>query len=313
MRKFVLACIVLPLGLSCFTAPESRAQYDPLYNQYQFDQSMINPAYAGALDVLRVGVFIRKQWVNIEGAPLTNTVTGHTSIANNTAGVGLLVINDQFGVNSNTEVYGSFSYKINFGRGTLSAGLSGGYLSYRYDYSKLNLEVPDDPAFTPVDETISQPNFGMGVFWMTENYYVGASIPRILAVDIEKDLGTGSPQTSDRYRRHIYLSGGGLVTLNATLKLKPFGLVRLVDGASANIDLGGSLIIRELIWAGLVVRNFDAIALQGQLEISDKVRAGLSVEIPTTKLVTNSYGTYEIMVLLDFAAFPTQVLKRKYF
>ena len=286
----------------------SKAQYDPLYNQLSFDQLMVNPAYAGANDIFTINSIFRRQWQGIDGAPQTLSLSGHTSIANNHAGVGLMVINETFGVNNNTEVYGSFAYKINLGRGTLSMGVSAGYLSYKYDYTQLNLEFFDDPSFIPVDEQISQSNFGAGLWYQSEKYYVGFSIPRILEVDVEKN-GT----TSNRYRRHMYLSGGGLITLSSSLKLKPYGLVRIINGVPSNIDIGASLLFSEIIWAGILIRNLDAIALIGQLEVSDKVRVGLSIELPTTELITTSYGTYEVMVALDFAAFGSQVLKRRYF
>ncbi len=287
----------------------SSGQYDPLYNQYTFDQLMINPAYTGVNDLFSVSFISRYQWVNIEGAPLTNALTAHTSIANNKAGVGAMIISESYGVNTNIEVYFTGAYRINFGRGSLSMGLQGGMLQYKYDYTKLNLESLNDPAFLPEDEQVSQPNFGTGLWYQTDKYYVGFSVPRILAVEVDKQDGS----TSERYRRHYYLSAGGMLTLNPTLKIKPYTLVRIIDGAPANIDIGANLLIRELIWAGILIRDFDAIALMGQLEVSDKFRVGLSVELATTKLVQTSYGTYELMLLVDFAAFNYQVLKRRYF
>lgn len=306
MKKIIFFSAVLFFMLGNFA---TRAQYDPLYNQYSFDQLMINPAYAGANDVFTINSIFRRQWNGIDGAPQTLSLTGHTSIANNNAGVGLTVINETFGVNNNTEVYGSFAYKITLGRGALSMGVSAGYLSYKYDYTQLNLEFLNDPSFIPVDEQVSQTNFGAGLWYQSEKYYAGISVPRILEVDVDRDDGT----TSNRYRRHIYLSGGGLITLSSSLKLKPYGLVRIINGLPANIDIGASLLFSELIWAGILIRDLDAIALIGQLEVSDKVRVGLSIELPTTKLISTSYGTYEVMVALDFAAFGSQVLKRRYF
>lgn len=303
MKKvfYVLVTVMAMVSL------RAHAQYDPLYNQYSFDQLMINPAYAGVNEVLTVNLLARQQWVNLPGAPRTINLNAHTSLGK-TSGVGASLITESFGVNENLEFYASYSYKIVFGRGSLSMGVSGGYMNYRYDYSKLNLEFQDDPSFLPQDETVSQPNFGAGLWYQTDKYYIGASVPRILEVDVDKPDGT-----SNRYRRHIYLSGGGLVTLNTTLKLKPYTLVRIINGVPANVDLGASLLIQETIWAGVLVRDFDAVAILGQLEINDQFRVGLSAEIATTKLVTETYGTYELMLAFDFAAFQSQVLKRRYF
>ena len=303
MKKIVPIFALLIL----FFSHSVKAQYDPLYNQYSFDQLLINPAYAGINDIFTVNLLYRQQWVNFEGAPRTVFLSSHTSIGRS-SGAGMSLINEKFGVNNNVEAYGYYSYKINFGRSVLSMGLSGGIMSYNYDYSLLNLEYQDDPLFTPTDEKISQPNFGAGVWYQHEKYYVGLSMPRILEVDVDKPSGE-----SNRYRRHFYVSAGGMVTLNTTLKLKPYTLVRIIDGAPANVDIGASLLISELIWAGVLLRDFDAVALLGQLEISDQFRVGLSAEIATTKLVTSSYGTYEIMLIMDFAAFQNQVLKRRYF
>ncbi len=305
MKKVIICCFSLMIFLISHTG---KAQYDPLYNQYNFDQLMINPAYTGVHDVFSISVISRIQWVNINGAPITNTLTVNTSIGNNKAGIGAILINDRFGVSNNMEFYLTYGYKINFGRGSLSAGIQGGIMSYKYDYSKLNLEFQDDPAFLPPDENISQPNFGMGLWYQTENYYAGISMPRILELDVEKDS-----ITSNRYRPQYYLSGGGMITLNPSLKVKVYGLIRFINGAPANIDIGGNLLIRELIWAGVLIRDLDALAFMGQIELSDRIRLGLSVELPTTKLVTTSYGTYEVMLVMDFAAFSQQVVKRRYF
>jgi len=305
MKKVYILSILVALFSFVHTG---KAQYDPLYNQYSFDQLMINPAYTGVHDIFSVSLISRIQWVNIEGAPITNTFTANTSIGNNKAGIGAILINDRFGVSNNTELYLTYGYKINFGRGSLSAGIQGGYMSYKYDYSKLNLEFEDDPSFSAQDEQISQPNFGVGLWYQTDKYYIGLSMPRILEVEIDI---SGEP--SNRYRRQFYISAGGMITLNPTLKLKPYGLIRIIDGAPANIDIGANLLFRELIWAGVLIRDLDALALMTQLEINDKFRVGVSVELATTKLVTTSYGTYEIMLVLDFAAFSQQVLKRRYF
>jgi len=310
MKKVYILSILV--ALFSFVHP-GKAQYDPLYNQYNFDQLMINPAYTGIHDIFSVSFISRIQWVNINGAPITNTFTVNTSIGNNKAGIGAILINDSFGVSNNTEFYLTYGYKINFGRGSLSAGIQGGYMSYKYDYSKLNLEFEDDPSFSSQDEQISQPNFGIGLWYQTDKYYIGLSMPRILEVEIDVTDINGVSSPSNRYRRQFYISAGGMLTLNSTLKLKPYGLIRIINGAPANIDIGANLLIRELIWAGILIRDLDALALMTQLEISDKFRVGVSVELATTKLVTTSYGTYEIMLVLDFAAFSQQVLRRRYF
>jgi len=177
-KRIIISAIIL---ISAFTA---RAQYDPLYNQYVFNQMLINPAYAGAFDNASVTFMSRAQWLGIEGAPFTNSLTAHTSIFNNKGGAGIYILNDQFGVSNNTEVFATFSYKVDFGNSRLAAGVQGGYIQYNYNYADLRMEFVDDPSFIPLDENFARPNFGMGLLYYSEYYYVGVSIPRILNVEV---------------------------------------------------------------------------------------------------------------------------------
>lgn len=294
-----------------FFAGTAKSQYDPLYNQYNFDQVMINPAYAGFHNMMSFSTVYRQQWAGLEGAPQTFNFAWHTSFAANKAGIGTFVVYDQFGINKNTEAYIDASWKIDFTGSKLSIGLQGGILDYRYDYASLNFDpnALDDPSFRPLDERITQANFGVGVFYGAEKYYIGFSIPRILDVEVDN----ASNVSTSRYQRHYYFSAGYIAPISETLKLKGYTLVRIVENVPANFDLGVSLLINELIWAGLIVRDLDALAFLGQVEISDRFRAGLSVEIPTTTLVTNSYGTYELMLSYTIAPFNRQLVTRRYY
>ncbi|MCF6351674.1 MAG: type IX secretion system membrane protein PorP/SprF [Cyclobacteriaceae bacterium] len=301
MKKVLLFSALL------FLVFTSKAQYDPLYNQYLFNQALINPAYVGAFDNVSVTLMSRAQWVGIEGAPITNSLTAHTSIFNNKGGAGIYVLNDRLGVSNNTEVFATFSYKVDFGKARLAAGLQGGMIQYKYDYSELNMEFVNDPSFMPTDENFLQPNFGFGALYYSEYYYIGVSVPRILDVTVNDGISE-----STRYKRHYYLSGGIIFPLSNGLKIKPSTLVRVVDN-QVSVDINGSVLLAESLWLGLLIRNFNTFGALAQLQISDRLRLGYSMELPSTKLITNQWGTHEIMVGFDFAPFNRQVLKRRYF
>jgi len=53
------------------------AQQDPQYSQYQFNQMIINPAYAGTKDALSALIDIRKQWSGFDGSPSTQSFSIH--------------------------------------------------------------------------------------------------------------------------------------------------------------------------------------------------------------------------------------------
>ena len=91
MKKIILLSIILSFTFS------GKSQQDAQYNLYQFNQLLINPAYAGARDILSAIVLSRQQWVGIDGAPKTNCLSLHGPVINKNIGVGLTITNDEMG------------------------------------------------------------------------------------------------------------------------------------------------------------------------------------------------------------------------
>src|SRR3954467_11976436 len=108
IKKYLTALLLL-------FALTNVAQQDPQYSLYQFNQLVINPAYAGARDGISVVADVRKQWAGISGSPTTGAVSVHSPILNNKVGVGLSMVSDKLGPKSVTSVYANFAYiaKIN--------------------------------------------------------------------------------------------------------------------------------------------------------------------------------------------------------
>jgi len=298
---------MLVVYLWLLAASSVQAQLDPLYNQYVFNQLLINPAYAGAFDQASVTFMSRAQWVGIDGAPVTNSLTMHSSIFNNKGGAGLSVLNDRLGVSNNTEVFASFSYKLDFGNSKLAMGLQGGLIQYKYNYADLNMEFINDPSFIPTDENFTRSNFGFGAMYYSQQYYFGFSIPRIL--NIEANDGVTQ---STRYKQHYYLSGGMVFPLSDVLKIKPTTLIKLVDG-NVSVDLNASILLNEMVWIGVLFRNLNTFGALAEFQVNDGLRIGYSFELPGTKLISNQFGTHELMVSFDFPLLRKQLVTRRYF
>src|SRR3954463_989875 len=94
------------------------AQQDPQYSLYQFNQMVINPAYAGSRDGLAVVAANRQQWVGFSGAPKTTCMSVHGPILNKNLGLGLTIINDIMGPRNVTSIYGNIAYLLRVGSDT---------------------------------------------------------------------------------------------------------------------------------------------------------------------------------------------------
>lgn len=285
-----------------------RAQQDPLYNLYSFNQFMINPAYAGIYNNFNANLITRKQWAGIDGTPLTNMLSLTSSVGDQ-FGAGLLIVNDRLGINNNLEGQVAFSYKIVSNKSTLAFGVQGGFINYRYDYNELNLAFVDDEGLDMNNDQFSKPNFGAGVFYMTDKYYVGLSVPRILNVEVEDGV-----TNSTRYKPHYYLSGGFVIKSNSVsgFLLKPSFLVRYTESQTA-ADISLNALFANTIWAGVTLRNLDGIGINAQLQVNRSFRFGYSFELPTNELVQSNFGTHELSLLLELNLFDSQYDIERYF
>ena len=97
--KLILVSTLMFASLLCF------AQQRPVVSTYQFNGLLINPAYAGSLNLFSATVTNRNKWVNVDGAPNSQSVYAHTTWAENRVGTGLTIQRDAVGVHEQYSVY----------------------------------------------------------------------------------------------------------------------------------------------------------------------------------------------------------------
>ena len=300
MKKVIILVFVLTVVHSSY------GQHEPIYTQYSMNQAMFNPAYASVNNVMVFSFMSRKQWVGLEGAPFTNTLLASSSIFNGNGGAGLVVNSNVYGVTTNLDLFAQAAYSLKTGLNSqLSIGIQGGYMINENDFSKIE-EAAIDPLFTDVVESSSQANVGMGIFFSTNNFYVGFSIPKYIeysSSETNSELFT--------FNRHYYGSIGAVLPMGL-LKLKTSGLV-VYSEFDTSYELAASLLMAETIWAGLFTRNLNVFGAMGMFEITDRLKMGLTIELPSTELVTNQYGSYEVFISWEIAVFRNQIFKRRYF
>ncbi len=295
--KQVIIIFTLLIGANGFVF----GQHGPLYSQYLF-----NPAYTGVNDAFHASAISRQQWIGVEGAPVTNALNVTSSFIDNKVGVGMLLVSDQFGINNNTEINGMYSYQIEMlNSRSLSFGLQTSYISYQYDYSKLNLEQPDQALQIAATNT-TETNFGAGVYFQAKNYYAGISIPKILNNN-ELD------KSRSRFNQKIYMSGGIVFDQFILLKFKPSILMVFEDGEMAILDLNAQFLLMDALWVGASLRNFSTAGINGQFKFKSNVRLGYSFELPFNEIGNTAFSTHELMVSIDLAIFKGQGVGVRYF
>ena len=293
MKKTIItAIIILISGITAY------AQQDAMFTHYAFNTLAINPGYAGSRDALTVTALHRQQWVGFDGAPVTQTATLHSPIIRKNIGIGLSFINDKIGPVNMTSFYLDFSFTIKITETSkLAFGLKTGANMMNTDLNSLELADPGDPAFQTDVANKFMPNFGAGLYYHTDRYYVGFSVPKLL----ENDFDVTSGQINSGEAKHYFLIGGTYFDLNNDFKIKPTTFIKVTEAAPVEADITALLIYQNLVWGGLMYRTGDAIGALAGVNITPQLAFGYSFDwsmINQTSRYNN--GSHEIMIRYDF-------------
>lgn len=277
------------------------AQQDAQYTQYMYNTVSVNPAYAGSRGHMSIAGLYRAQWVGLDGAPETQTLNLHSPIGYRGVGLGLSFVNDIIGPTSETYFDIDFSYTIPTGlEGKLSFGLKGSAHLLDIQFSELNQDLgqgPDPTLQQNIDNRFS-PNVGAGVYYHTERFYAGLSVPRILETEHfdESSLSTAKEQVN------WYLITGYVWDLNPFLKFKPALLTKVVQGAPLQVDVSANFMFNERFIAGAAYRWDAAFSGMFGFQISDQFLIGLAYDREITDLGATTFndGSFEIILRYDF-------------
>ena len=289
--------ILVVILFSACALPSVMAQVDPLYAQYLSNPLLINPAYTGSTNNFNGALTYRKQWAGFEGSPSTVNATGHISLFDNRMGVGLMIIEDKSGNNRNTEVHGTYAYKLNLQDKTISFGLQAGVINFRSDNGELNPFDPSDPAFSTWQNT-TRPSFGTGIIIKSERYFAGISVPRLLKASAQE----GNMETS-LYTQHFYVAAGYIIFISEDILFKPSVLFKGVKGVPVSIDYNLSFNLWQKYTVGAYTRNLKTYGLLAQMRAGKIFRFGYTFEVPTNKSVGARFTSHEICLGVNMDIF----------
>jgi len=297
--------LIFALILTLLSSVKLNAQQDPMYTQYMYNTISVNPAYAGSKEALSIVGLAREQWIGMPGRPRTQTLTIHTPIHSPSSGfgnegsdmgLGLSVINDKLGNYHQTMVFADYAYSIqttDYAR--LAFGLKVGVNILQANLTDLNHQQGGDPAIYNVDNKVL-PNVGVGLYYYSDQGYVGLSVPKLLQNDITADVNT----LLGKELRHYFLIAGYVFEVNYNLKFKPSFLIKAVEGAPLSIDLTGNFFIKDKLGLGLAYRNGDAVSGLLQYYFTPQFRIGYSYDYTLSELHNVNSGTHELMLGYDF-------------
>jgi len=291
-------------GCFLFAITSIQAQQEVMYSQYMSNMININPAYTGNRAGDNITSLYRKQWVNIEGAPTTYSLSWDRG--SNDVGLGLhqsykpvsygiQLYSDRLGVENSTGFQAFYAYRININRSFFSFGVSAGAMNYRAAFSQVAATHGGDPMFQE-DVNAWLPTAGVGALFATMNWYVGLSVPAMLQTKVKNntyEYTTGA-------NSHYFLTSGYIFDASNVLKLKPSVMLKGAKGETLHCDLNLNAWINNLVGLGISYRTNNAVVGMFEIRVVPQVTIGYAYDYLTTKLKTFSTGSHELMLKFEF-------------
>ena len=147
-------------------------------------------------------------------------------------------------------------------------------------------------------DNYSQPNFGFGLHYQADKYYVGFSIPEFKYNTIDEQGNKINSMISDMLR--IFLYGGYRFSLSENTKLEPYLCVTYSGQESTQMDLGAKLIYKEGLIFGAQYRTKESFAAIARVKLIDELWLGYSFEGNNSDVDNNFNSVQEISLTFGF-------------
>ncbi len=288
MRHLYIFLFSTCLGTSAF------AQQYPLFTNYMMNRYGYNPAINTDTAGVIANLVYRKQWVGIDGAPVTQIAGVRGRIKPFPIGVGGYIFNDHAGVISRKGGYGMFNFMQQVGPATrLSVGAAVGYYSFSLDADPKVHDEFDQVVPNAIDGKRFA-DFNVGVYLQHRDAYFGFSIPQIE----EKPLDfTDLPEVSV-LQRHYYILAGYKYKLNDKMYLEPSGLIKYVQNAPLQWDAGAKVGFQKF-YIGGIYRSAAAFNVLAGIDLGT-FELCYTYDLATNGLAAASTGSHELSLEMRF-------------
>lgn len=286
IRKCIIGlCLIAAAGVS------AQNTLIPSVSNYHLTWTTLNPAFSGFRDAISISSLYRSGLYGGVG-PQDMQLNLHSPIGNSKVALGAVVAYNDAPPNQGLySIMTTYAYRLYLGTGRLSFGLSAGMYGINSDISGLLIRDPGDPSFPEDVYSRWFPNFGVGVLYYTDQFFVGLSVPELLAIPGPDQSLTANPKD---YR--ALLTGAYLFDISRAFRLKPSVILdysRASTSFKASLNVG--LMDSRVFIGGAYDHPNYAIALLN-FQINPQWLVGYAYTIGTGPVRTALGGSHEVVL-----------------
>ncbi|MBB6609732.1 type IX secretion system membrane protein PorP/SprF [Pontibacter sp. Tf4] len=299
--------LYLPLVLLLLCAPTIVAQQRPQYSQYMLNNFILNPAITGIESYADIRVSNRRQWIGLDGAPVTYYLTAHTPLNKGMGstqyhralahhGIGAVLHTDKTGPLRRTGVAFSYAYHLPITNSiNISGGASVGIIRNSINTNDLEFTNSNDPLVGggSINNNVVDLNLGLWIY--SRNFSVGVAGAQLL-----EDVGSFNAAEEDRaalgLQRHYFATASYRFEPTSTLDVIPSVMWKLANPSPASVDVSLRTIYDERFWVGAAYRHNDALVGMVGVYVSPVLDISYSYDATTSSLNKVSAGTHEVVI-----------------
>ncbi len=295
MKRLVITYIFAVVSLNLL------AQQDPKFSQNMFLTPFYNPGAVGNSDKICLAAAFRNQWTGLPDAPVTTTFTAHMpfNLLGRTHGIGVNLMNDRLAFNNDFLFSASYAFRLDLGMGSLGIGANVGLAnqSLTPTWNGADIITPEsDDAIPKNGGSVFGFDMGLGVFYNTDNLYVGISTSHLnqTSFDYPEDVA------ETKLIRHYYLLAGYNIQLaNPMFEIMPSLMVQS-DARSNHLYLNTNLRYNKRFLGGVSYTVGGALTALFGIELMNGIMIGYSYDFELSPLMKYNSGSHEVTVRYCF-------------
>lgn len=299
-------------------------QQEAQFSQYYNNMYYFNPAAGGLTNTIQFESGFRKQWMNLEGSPMSTFISGHSQIRLNSFKsevidefnvdkesafespinsigrdkhvVGGMMFRDQIGPFAKTAVMASYAYHLRFSKKTMiGLGMRAGWSNFGINSAKVILHDEDDIEYANfLTRNSNQSIFDIqaGLTFYGEGFVFGLSSTQLL----QSDLLIDQILTQSNFGRHWFAFGMYKFPINDEYTVEPHFMLQTIGGAPASLNIGSRVHYNNRFWANLGYRLGDAINVGAGMNIFGNFRFGYSYDFSAGAVQQFNNSVHELML-----------------